>query len=123
MLYSLLKFPAKLAFYIYTRHISINKKEVFNYSGPMIIASNHPNSFLDAIIYATLFNKPVHSLARGDVFKGHFTGKFFTCLICFLCIVFRKELRTWNQITRLSKTVKKSSVEMESSLYSVKEVV
>ena len=38
--------------------------------GPLLIAANHPNSFLDAIIMSTLFKAPVHSLARGDAFAG-----------------------------------------------------
>lgn len=33
------------------------------------MACNHPNSFLDAVILATLFDKPIFSLARGDAFK------------------------------------------------------
>jgi hypothetical protein len=33
------------------------------------LAVNHPNSFLDAIILATLFKQPIYSLARGDAFK------------------------------------------------------
>lgn len=37
--------------------------------GPLLIASNHPNSFLDAIIYDILFDIPITSLARGDAFK------------------------------------------------------
>jgi len=40
--------------------------------GPLLLASNHPNSFLDSIIIDTLFNQPVWSLARGDVFKKPF---------------------------------------------------
>jgi 1-acyl-sn-glycerol-3-phosphate acyltransferase len=36
----------------------------------LLIAANHPNSFLDAIILSTLFKEPVHSLARGDAFAG-----------------------------------------------------
>lgn len=36
----------------------------------MLIACNHPDSFLDAIIIATLFKKPVYSLARGDAFNN-----------------------------------------------------
>ena len=36
--------------------------------GPLLIAANHPNSFLDAIILSTLFKQPVYSLARGDAF-------------------------------------------------------
>ncbi len=38
--------------------------------GPLLIASNHPNSFLDAIILATLYKSPIHSLARGDAFAN-----------------------------------------------------
>lgn len=37
--------------------------------GPLLLACNHPNSFLDGAILADLFEQPVHSLARGDVFK------------------------------------------------------
>ncbi|GAB3011840.1 hypothetical protein GCM10027051_13090 [Niabella terrae] len=39
-------------------------------AGPLLIASNHPNSFLDAILYDILFRVPVTSLARGDAFKN-----------------------------------------------------
>ncbi len=38
--------------------------------GPLLIACNHPNSFLDAIIISSLFKRPVYSLARGDAFKN-----------------------------------------------------
>ena len=44
--------------------------------GPLLIASNHPNSFLDAIILATLFKNPVYALARGDAFAGKLITKF-----------------------------------------------
>lgn len=40
--------------------------------GPLLIAANHPNSFLDAIILATIFKKPVYSLTRGDAFSRKF---------------------------------------------------
>lgn len=36
--------------------------------GPLLIAANHPNSFLDAIIIACLIDRPLHFLARSDVF-------------------------------------------------------
>jgi len=45
--------------------------------GPLLIAANHPNSFLDAIIVNSLFKSPVYSLARGDAFAG----KFFTKIL------------------------------------------
>jgi 1-acyl-sn-glycerol-3-phosphate acyltransferase len=43
--------------------------------GPLLIAANHPNSFLDAIIVGSLFKSPVYSLARGDAFAGKFITK------------------------------------------------
>jgi 1-acyl-sn-glycerol-3-phosphate acyltransferase len=69
LLYTIIKIPARIAIRIYCRKISINNKEILSTQGPLLIASNHPNSFLDAIIFATLFNKPVYSLTRGDTFK------------------------------------------------------
>jgi 1-acyl-sn-glycerol-3-phosphate acyltransferase len=80
LLYSLLKFPARLAFAIYCRQLRINKKEMLALDGPLLIAANHPNSFLDAIILTTLFNKPVYSLARGDAFKHPFIAKLLASL-------------------------------------------
>ena len=80
MLYTLLKFPAKLALYFYCRRISINKKEFLQRDGPLLIAANHPNSFLDAIILATLFKQPIYSLARGDVFANKFYNKLLLSL-------------------------------------------
>ena len=69
MLYKLLKIFAKLFIKIYCRKIKINKKELLQLHGPVLLAANHPNSFLDAVILATLFKAPVFSLARGDAFK------------------------------------------------------
>lgn len=46
----------------------INDRSKINDQGPMLLAVNHPNSFLDAVILDVLFPQPVYSLARGDVF-------------------------------------------------------
>lgn len=75
MLYRLLKLPAKLALYFYCRDIKINNKELPESEGPLLIAANHPNSFLDAVIVATLFKHPIYSLARGDAFANSFYKK------------------------------------------------
>ncbi len=81
MLYRLLKIPAKFAFWIYCRKIKVNNSALFNNPGPLLIASNHPNSFLDAIILATLFKQPVHSLARGDAFTNKINSRLLTSLL------------------------------------------
>jgi 1-acyl-sn-glycerol-3-phosphate acyltransferase len=80
MIYKLLKFPARLAFLIYCRHLKANNKALFRSEGPLLIASNHPNSFLDAVILATLFRRPIYSLARGDAFANNFYTRLLTSL-------------------------------------------
>jgi 1-acyl-sn-glycerol-3-phosphate acyltransferase len=77
MLYPFIKILARLAIHLYCRDIAINKKELLQCDGPLLLAVNHPNSFLDAIILCTLFDKPVYSLARGDAFKN----KFFAAIL------------------------------------------
>ena len=78
--YSLLKLYARLTIKIYCHRIVINKPGVLKSNGPLLLASNHPNSFLDGIILTTLFSQPVHSLARGDVFKNKWINKWLRSL-------------------------------------------
>ena len=76
MLYSFVKIIARLALPIYCRDLAINRKELLKHKGPLLLAVNHPNSFLDAIILCTLFDGTVYSLARGDAFKNKAAAKF-----------------------------------------------
>ena len=80
MLYKLLKIPATIGFRLYCRHLKVNNKAAFDLNGPLIIACNHPNSFLDAIVISALFKRPVYSLARGDAFKKPFIAKILRSL-------------------------------------------
>ncbi|HEV8285830.1 MAG TPA: 1-acyl-sn-glycerol-3-phosphate acyltransferase [Chitinophagaceae bacterium] len=57
---------------IFCRKIIVNKPALSKKKGPLLLACNHPNSFLDAVILAEVFEQHVHSLARGDVFKNSF---------------------------------------------------
>lgn len=69
MLYRLLKIPARIALPFYCRNLLISHKKYLDAKGPLLLACNHPNSFLDAVILATLFQQPIYSLARGDAFN------------------------------------------------------
>ncbi len=53
---------------------------MLNVKGPLLLAANHPNSFLDAILLSALFRQPVHSLARGDAFATKFFKKILYSL-------------------------------------------
>lgn len=57
---------------IFFNKIIINKPAALKTKGPLLLACNHPNSFLDAVLLDILFERPVWSLARGDVFKKPF---------------------------------------------------
>jgi len=68
MLYAILKVIVRLAAKIFCRKIIINNRELLKEKGPMILACNHPNSFLDAVLMDILFEQPIWSLTRGDAF-------------------------------------------------------
>ena len=68
MLYAVLKVIVRLAAKIFCRKIIINNRQLLKQNGPMILACNHPNSFLDAVLMDILFEQPVWSLTRGDAF-------------------------------------------------------
>lgn len=68
VLYRLLKLYARFALKLYCPYLYINKPDFLNLKGPLLLAANHPNSFLDGMIITTLFDQPVYSLARGDAF-------------------------------------------------------
>lgn len=64
----------------FCRKIIINNRELLKEKGPLILACNHPNSFLDAILLDVLFQQPIWSLTRGDAFINKFVGKILLSL-------------------------------------------
>ena len=80
MLYSLMKIWSRGSLRLFCRTIVVNKPEWLRERGPLLLACNHPNSFLDSVILNTLFERPVWSLARGDVFRNRFYTRLLTAL-------------------------------------------
>ncbi len=78
--YPILQIPARLALRIYIKKLRTNLPEVFNMDGPLLLACNHPNSFLDAILLSAWFKRPIHSLARGDAFKNPMYARLMALL-------------------------------------------
>jgi 1-acyl-sn-glycerol-3-phosphate acyltransferase len=70
LLYKLLKIYVRLAIHLFCHSIDVDKRWLLQTKGPLLIAANHPNSFLDAILFDILFDIPITSLARGDAFKN-----------------------------------------------------
>lgn len=69
MLYAILKIYVRFIIRFYCYSIRITQPKLLKQKGPLLIASNHPNSFLDAVFLDILFGEPIWSLARGDVFR------------------------------------------------------
>ena len=80
MLYAILKIVVRLARPIFCRRIVVDRPEMLLQQGPLLLACNHPNSFLDAVMLDILFGQPIWSLARGDVFKNRFITRLLTSL-------------------------------------------
>ncbi|RYY53799.1 MAG: glycerol acyltransferase [Chitinophagaceae bacterium] len=72
LLYRVLKVYVRFALRFFCRSLVINRPEQLRTGGPLLLACNHPNSFLDAILLDILFEQPLWSLARGDAFKTPF---------------------------------------------------
>jgi 1-acyl-sn-glycerol-3-phosphate acyltransferase len=69
---TILKLFIRAALWLFCAEINTKNKYLLNTSGPLLIIANHPNSFLDAIIIGSRYNRRIHFLARGDVFtKRH----------------------------------------------------
>jgi glycerol-3-phosphate O-acyltransferase/dihydroxyacetone phosphate acyltransferase len=72
MIYSSLRFLLRIAVRIFFKSIHITDKENIPAKGPLIIVANHPNTFMDPIIIATILNRKIFFLAKGGLFKSGF---------------------------------------------------
>jgi len=69
-----LRFFIRIALSIFCEEIRIKNKALTLGKGPLLILANHPDSFLDAIIIGSIYNRKVSFLARGDVFRNPIFG-------------------------------------------------
>ena len=68
-LHHILRGWARAAMVLYTSRVAIHGRENALLHSPTILACNHPNSFLDAVMMGVFHHRPVHFLARGDAFR------------------------------------------------------
>ncbi|MCE7043039.1 1-acyl-sn-glycerol-3-phosphate acyltransferase [Dyadobacter sp. CY312] len=69
MFYYFSRFLIRLALPIYLRKLIVKNVASVTGKGPFLLASNHPDSFFDALVIGSVLTKPIHTLTRGDVFK------------------------------------------------------
>lgn len=76
--YWLLQRYAKLAFRIYYRKIQITGRENIPLNAPVILAPNHQNALMDAMVLVCNTEFQNVFLARADIFKGKLIVRFLT---------------------------------------------
>ncbi|MBL0190325.1 MAG: 1-acyl-sn-glycerol-3-phosphate acyltransferase [Saprospiraceae bacterium] len=111
MLYLIIRPLARVFLFVFFRKIYLVGKENIPQTGPVILASNHPNAFTEACIYAVIQPRPVHFLTRADVFKNPLANKILRSLNMLPIYRFR------DGYSSLQKTMKPpSTLVMKSSV-------
>jgi 1-acyl-sn-glycerol-3-phosphate acyltransferase len=64
------RFLIRLALPIFLRRLIIVRLKAVPGNIPILVASNHSGSFFDALVIGSVLSQPIHTLARGDVFKN-----------------------------------------------------
>ncbi|TAD86415.1 MAG: hypothetical protein EAY75_08495 [Bacteroidetes bacterium] len=80
MAYYFFRIWVQLALWCYTKKITLSPASATTLRGPLLFASNHPNSFLDAIVVGCKMQRPVHFITRGDVFAKPRVARFLQSL-------------------------------------------
>lgn len=65
-----MKIWVRLALRFFCSRLVIDDKALHTGEGPLILACNHPNAFLDALVIAAHHPRKMYFLARGDAFKN-----------------------------------------------------
>jgi len=59
----------RLTLFWFIPKLIVRNPERQSSAGPTLLVANHPDSFLDALLIAVAYKRPLHFLARGDVFN------------------------------------------------------
>lgn len=78
MIYQLIKLLLKETIRVFFRSITISNAGFVPKKGPLILLANHPSTFMDPIVLASIINRKVYFLGKGELFKGAFAKWFLT---------------------------------------------
>lgn len=74
MLYAILKLIYKIGLQVFFRTFEVRNRNMIPDQGPLLLVSNHPNTFMDPVVIASLLQQPVYFLAKSTVFSSSFTS-------------------------------------------------
>ncbi len=81
-LYNYLKFLVRFSFGIFYRPTVVLGKERLRLQGPTILATNHPNTLVDALNAAGRANQIVHFLVNASLYSSATGRRFFDYMFC-----------------------------------------
>ncbi len=70
MFYQFAKVVITFMLRLFFRRIYVSGTEHISSKKPQLLASNHPNGFIEPLVMACFFPKPLYFLVRGDVFDN-----------------------------------------------------
>jgi glycerol-3-phosphate O-acyltransferase / dihydroxyacetone phosphate acyltransferase len=70
MLYAILKIIFKISLRIFFRKIEVRNPHFIPPEGPLLIAANHPNTFMDPLAIAAITRQEVYFIAKSTIFKS-----------------------------------------------------
>ncbi len=76
VLYLLLRPVARIALSWYYRSVEVVGLERIPGDGPVLLAGNHPNALIDALVIGVLVPRPVRLLAKSTLFHNPLVGAF-----------------------------------------------
>ncbi len=80
LLYHFCKYLTLITSKFYYHKVIVSGLENMPKDKPVLLALNHPNSFLDAVLVGAYINRPTHFLARGDAFQNKYTNPILKSL-------------------------------------------
>ena len=72
MLYTFLKLLYKGGLWFFFRKLEVRHAHLMPDNGPLLVVSNHPNTFMDPIVIAAQLKQPVFFIAKSTVFGSMF---------------------------------------------------
>jgi len=80
MLYRFLITIVRIAIRVFFRKIHVQYEAPIPDNAPLIIAANHPSTFMDAMVIGAYIKQPLHFLSKGSLFTGRLLRFIFNSL-------------------------------------------
>ncbi|SIR47662.1 lysophospholipid acyltransferase family protein [Pontibacter lucknowensis] len=70
MLYLVLKLILRTGLWVFFRRFVVRNRHLMPVRGPLLVVANHPNTFMDPIVIASLLPQQVYFIAKSTVFSS-----------------------------------------------------